>query len=92
MKVREASKDMAFTSVHLTLDGEVFQEILEASPGPCGQLSMSFGRRGSVVLGVPMRESSSPLMASFLGVLHEGVQSATFTRELAPAANSAHAA
>jgi UDP-GlcNAc:undecaprenyl-phosphate/decaprenyl-phosphate GlcNAc-1-phosphate transferase len=92
MKVREAAKDMAFTSVQLTLDGELFQDILEASAGPCGQLSMSFGRRGSVVLGVPMRDSSSPLMASFLGVLHECVQSAAFTRELAPAANSAHAA
>ncbi len=92
-QVREACKDMAFASVHLTLDGELFEEILETTTAPCWQLSMSFGKRGSIILKQPMlQESSQALMTSFFRVLHDCLLSKVYVWEAPSASKSAHAA
>ena len=74
-KLRDACKELEFTSVRLTLDGQVYEETLEAIPGPGWQLSMSFGKRGSLILGQPINQSSQTLINSFFRVLDDCIQS-----------------
>ena len=89
--VREACKQMAFTSVQLTLGSEVFEETLAESSGPGWQLSISFGEKGSLMIEQSLTESSQTVMTSFSRVLHECIHSKTFVGTGALSEQAAHA-
>jgi UDP-GlcNAc:undecaprenyl-phosphate GlcNAc-1-phosphate transferase len=73
-KVRDACCALEFTSVRLTLDGHIYEEVLRSVPGPGWKLSMSFGNRGDLTLGQPVNQSSQTLINSFFKVLNECLQ------------------
>jgi UDP-GlcNAc:undecaprenyl-phosphate GlcNAc-1-phosphate transferase len=75
--VRESCKEMDVTSIQLMLDGELFEEVMETTPGPCWQLSVSLGKRGSIMLRQPMQDLSQAKMSSFLRVLHGCIETDT---------------
>jgi UDP-GlcNAc:undecaprenyl-phosphate GlcNAc-1-phosphate transferase len=70
-KVRDACRELEFTSVRLTLDGHVYEEVLHTIPGSRWQLSMSFGNIGDLTLGQPTNKSSQTLISSFFRVLDD---------------------
>jgi UDP-GlcNAc:undecaprenyl-phosphate GlcNAc-1-phosphate transferase len=90
INVREACQKMGFSSVHLTLDGDSFEDCFESSTAPGWQLSMSFGKRGNIVLKQSIQRSTDRLVtSSLLHVLHECIQVKTYTRMAANPASAA---
>ena len=82
--IRNACKDLHFSSAYLVLEGDVFQEVFEPRNVESAWIfSKSLGRRGSLKLTRAMHNESQSLMTSFFLVLQRCIETRNYQTGLA---------
>ncbi|MDQ2777580.1 MAG: undecaprenyl/decaprenyl-phosphate alpha-N-acetylglucosaminyl 1-phosphate transferase [Acidobacteriota bacterium] len=77
----KACGNLEFSSVHMSVDGEQFDEVFDASRARAAwQFTMCMGTRGRLTLTRSLESGTSPLLTSFFQVLQECLESERFTR------------